>query len=106
MPNYENARVYYVKNLDTNKYYIGSTTQKYLSKRIHQHYCRAKGKINKNIRLCTSIEVFETDNYTYGVIYDCSCNNIDDLRSLEYSAIEEYIKDGKCVVNNKLKKRN
>jgi predicted GIY-YIG superfamily endonuclease len=94
MPKYENARVYYIKNLDTNKYYIGSTTQKYLSKRIHQHYCNSKSNPN-----CTSREVFETDNYFYGVIYDCACNNIDDLRSLEYQTIEEYIKEGKCVVN-------
>ena len=94
MAKYEYARVYFIKNFDNNKYYIGSTTEKYLSKRINQH----KGYLtNKNV--CTSKEVFETDNYYYDIIYDCACNNINDLRSLEYQAIEEYIKEGKNVVN-------
>ena len=95
MPKYENARVYFIKNCDTNKYYIGSTTQKYLSKRINEHLCQYRNGISQT----SSKEIFETNNYMYGVIYECACNNIDDLRTLECQAIQDYIKEGKCVVN-------
>ena len=47
MNKYQNGKIYAIKSPNTEKIYIGSTTQKYLSSRLAQHNGHMKsGKIN------------------------------------------------------------
>ena len=89
MPNYENGKIYKLTCDKTDKIYIGSTYQKYLSKRLTVH------KMKNNP--CMSRQLFELGKVKIELIENCPCNSKKELETKERYYIEKY----KDIVVNK-----
>ena len=88
MPDYAQGKIYAIKSYQTDKVYIGSTTQR-LSKRLNDHkdgYKRWKDGKNNYM---TSFEIIEYDDCYIQLIKNVSCNNKEELTSVEYDVIQE-----------------
>jgi len=81
MPNYQNAKIYKLICSETNRVYIGSTTQK-----LHRRKSKHKASDND----CTSKEFINPEIY---LIENYPCNNKLELHSKE----REYIENTDCV---------
>ena len=77
MPNYAEGKIYAIKSPETDKVYIGSTTQS-LNKRFIQHkHDAAKGSS------CKSKEVFQYKDPYIELIENYSCKTIEELNTRE-----------------------
>ena len=56
---YQRGKIYKIVCDDTNKVYIGSTTELYLSNRLKGHRSACKSKKG----ICTSREIIQNNNY-------------------------------------------
>ena len=65
MPNYKLSKIYEIRCNITNKFYYGSTCQKYLSSRIAQHTADYKRwlKDNKKYSYMSSFEIIKNGDY-------------------------------------------
>lgn len=93
MPNYQNGKIYEIICLTTGLRYIGSTTEKYLSRRLATHVRDSKKKKHP----CTSSQIISGGNYKINLLLAYPCNNIDELNTKEY----EFMKNIECI--NKIK---
>ncbi len=87
MPDYKNGKIYKLVCDATNKIYVGSTTEKYLSTRLakHKYDFKNREKQNKNLSSC---EIFNNDNYRIELIECYECNNKYELEKRERYWIE------------------
>ncbi len=92
MPDYKNGKIYKLVCDATNKIYVGSTTEKYLSTRLakHKYDFKNREKQNKNLSSC---EIFNNDNYRIELIECYECNNKYELEKRE----RYWIKNLDCV---------
>lgn len=81
MPDYKEGKIYAIRSPNTDKYYIGSTTQR-LHKRFHAH------KKEKNTT--TSKLVLECGDAYIELLELCSCNSKDELSKREGELIREH----------------
>ena len=89
-----NGKIYTIRSPNTDKYYIGSTTQKYLSERMAQHRCHKNTKAREIINLGGAyIELLE--NY--------KCNTKDELYKREGELQRIYKND---IINKQISKRS
>ena len=70
MNKYQNGKIYTIKSPNTDKIYIGSTTQKYLSSRLAQHKAHMKGNI-----FVSSSEIIKCGDAYIELIEMFPCNN-------------------------------
>ena len=92
MPDYSKGKIYCIRSFQTDKVYVGSTTQT-LAQRLGKHRCNYKAylKISKNY--CSSFELLKYDDYYIELIklFPCSCK-------AELEAEEgKYIRELDCV---------
>ncbi len=90
MPNYQNAKIYKLVCNETNKIYIGSTTNPRLSQRKAKHKCDYKRYINDKRGYVTSFEIVKNNNFEIFLIENVDCNNKDELRMRERYYIEKF----------------
>lgn len=72
--NFYKQGVYYIKNTQTGKLYIGSTTQ-YFKKRIDHHYWCLNNNTHKNKYLQNSWNKYGREIFIFGVLEICNKNN-------------------------------
>ena len=91
MVNYQNGKIYKIVSDNTDKIYIGSTTEKYLSRRLSGH--NRDFKSNKNY---SSSQVLKYGNNSIILIESFPCNSVDELCKRE----RHYIETLDCVNKN------
>jgi len=85
MVNYQRGKIYKLVSEHTEKIYIGSTTQKYLSDRLSGHACKfrkyTKDHITKNTT--KSVELFKLGEVQIILIENFPCNDVNELKARE-----------------------
>jgi hypothetical protein len=74
---YENGKIYKLVCKVTNKVYIGSTTEKYLSDRLKGHRIAYKYKKDLTNYYCSAFEILKNNDYYIELIenYPCACKD-------------------------------
>ena len=94
MTNYQKSKIYKIVDNTNGNIYIGSTTTKYLSKRLTDHVCRYNKYLNNNLSgYYTSFKILENGNYNIVLIENYPCNNKNEL----YAREKYYIINNECV---------
>ena len=89
---YKNSSIYCIRSRQTEKIYVGSTTQK-LSSRMATHRCDYKRFLKKKIHYLTSFEILKYDDAYIELIEKFPCNDIYELRKQEAF----HIKNMNCI---------
>lgn len=95
MPNYKNSKIYTIRSHQTDKIYIGSTTQR-LSKRLYEHrkkYRLFKDQNSKCNDYYTSYEILKYEDHYIELIKEFPCENLQQLRKEE----GKHIRSSNCV---------
>ncbi len=96
MPNYQTSKIYKIVSDNSDKIYVGSTTQT-LCKRFATHSAKFKGFLEGKYHFITSFSVLQEGNCSIVLLEGFPCNNKDELFKKE----REYIEKIDCV--NKFK---
>ena len=83
--NYEKTKIYKLISNNTDKFYIGSTTEKYLSTRLRCHIGDAKRK-----KKITSTEIINAGDYKIILLENYPCNSIDEQKQREQHHLDLY----------------
>ena len=78
---YENGKIYCIRNTIDDDIYVGSTTQP-LSKRMVKHRCNAKTRPNL-MEITKKMDNLGIENFYIELIEDCPCDNIEQLTKKE-----------------------
>lgn len=92
MNKYTKGKIYKITSKNTDKFYIGSTTES-LKKRLGRH---------KNIRNCSSKEIIEADNYEINLLENYPCNSKKELLIRETYYYDLYKKETPNLLVNKI----
>ena len=95
MVNYQNGKIYKIVSDQTDKIYIGSTTDKYLSHRLNNHRYEYKSK-RSNV---SSKKILKYDDVKIILIETYPCKNKDELFARE----QYHVDKNKDICVNKLK---
>lgn len=71
--NFKNCCIYKIQCKINNKFYIGSTTNKY--KRYYQHLYKLRKNIHENIHLQNSFNKYGENNFSYFILKDLLLND-------------------------------
>jgi len=93
MPDYENSKIYKIYDNTNGNIYIGSTTEKYLSKRLQHHIQKYNDWIKNNKGYTSSFEIFKNNNYYIELVENVNCNDIYELKNRE----RYYIENCECI---------
>jgi len=94
MVNYQLGKIYKIVNDENNKFYIGSTAQKYLSNRMNTHRQKHSRCMSKNIGVdLNECSIILIENYP--------CKDKPELRRKEREYFDKYKKECKEVFVNK-----
>jgi len=93
MPDYKKARIYAIKSKELDFIYIGSTCEKYLSKRLSKHKYKYKQFLHGQHHFMSSFELFTNDDEYIEVLEEYPCNNNEELLQRE----RYHININKCV---------
>ena len=85
---YKNGKIYTIRSHQTDKIYIGSTTQP-LSKRLSSHKGQYKSYLNDKKKYITSLEIIEYGDAYIELLEDFPCETKDQLHKRE----------GECIRN-------
>jgi hypothetical protein len=85
---YHNSKIYKLVSNHTDKFYIGSTAQKYLVSRKAGHIADYKKFKNNNGSYTTSYELIELGNVDIILIENFKCENKEELHARERHHIE------------------
>lgn len=100
--NYNNSKIYSIRSNQTDKIYIGSTTQS-LSKRFSKHNCDYKSYLLGKYHYVTSFEICKYDDSYIELIEEFSCNNVEQLCKREGELIRSYNCVNKCIAGRSVK---
>ena len=87
--NYKLGKIYKLCSNKTDKIYIGSTAQKYLSTRLARHKQYIKEWMNGKHNYVTSFEMFKFDDVKIILIESYPCDNKDQLHAREQYWIDQ-----------------
>ena len=96
--NYQNGKIYAIRSWQTDKYYIGSTTQP-LSKLLSYHKTDYNAWVIREIKYITSYEIFKYGDAYIELIENCPCDTKDELHQREGELIRKHIAE---VVNKNM----
>jgi len=82
--------IYEIVCNETQERYIGSTFQPTVARRISKHR-------DKSSRQCSSMQIIERDNYSYGLLETVNVNSRDELRMKE----REWFDKLECINKNR-----
>ena len=71
---YKNGKIYTIRSHQTDKFYIGSTTQP-LSKRLSCHKGKYKNYLDGKTNYTTSFEIIEYGDAYIELLEECPCDN-------------------------------
>ena len=94
---YNNSKIYCIRNNINDMIYIGSTTQP-LSKRMGEHRNNISCEKCKNYKLYETMRELGRDNFFIELLENYECNNLEELRKREGELIREY----KTELNNRI----
>jgi len=98
MPNYKNSKIYKIVDNTNNNIYIGSTTEKYLSRRLNKHLDNYKRFLEGKVKTsCSCKIIFENNNFYIQLIENYPCDDINQLTSRE----QFYINQNNCININR-----
>jgi hypothetical protein len=80
---YSRSKIYKIVCNKTGLFYIGSTTQQTLSKRLSSHVSGYKKYLITNIHYITSYNIIKNGDYQIILIRACPCDNKDELKAIE-----------------------
>jgi hypothetical protein len=89
MVNYALGKIYEITSDQTNKRYIGSTTNKYLSIRFGIHKAEYKQYLKGKSNYVTSYEIIKNPDAKISLLETFPCTNKDELRKREQEWIDE-----------------
>jgi len=92
MPNFQDSKIYKIHSYQTDKIYIGSTTQS-LCRRFSNH----KSSFKRGSRGSMSKEILKYDDSMITLIESYSCNNKNELEKRERYHIENNNCVNKCI---------
>ena len=92
MPDYQNGKIYKIISPHTDKCYVGSTTLKYLSRRM----CNHMQSFKKSVYLSSS-EIIKLGDYEIVLLELFPCNSKDELHMRERHYIETLDCVNKCI---------
>ena len=75
MNKYQNGKIYTIRSPSTDKYYIGSTIEKYLSNRLGGHNSKYKRFLNGKWHNTTSFEIIKLGDAYIELLELFPCNN-------------------------------
>ena len=84
MVNYQLGKIYEITSSKTDKRYIGSSAQKYLSDRMRTHRIHALHQLNR----CTSHEILHYGDAVISLLESYPCNNKKELHAREREWID------------------
>tara|TARA_R100001463_G_scaffold20669_1_gene50131 strand:+ start:903 stop:1463 length:561 start_codon:yes stop_codon:yes gene_type:complete len=90
MPNYKDGKIYKIVDNTNGNIYVGSTTQKYLSRRLDGHRNHYKQFLKGKGRECKSFNIIKNHDYKIILICNYPCDNIEELHKIEQKYIDEY----------------
>jgi len=90
MVNYQDGKIYKIVDNTNGNIYVGSTTQKYLSRRLAKHRGHYKEFLKGTGGKCLSFDIIKNGDYKIILICSYPCNNNDELRKKEQEYIDEY----------------
>ena len=90
---YSNGKIYKIVDNTTGNIYIGSTCEKYLSKRLVGHRTSYKCYLEGKTNYMTSFEILKNNNYEIILIESHPCGSSDELHARE----RFYIENNNCV---------
>ena len=96
MVNYQNGKIYKIVDKTNNNIYIGSTAEKYLSRRLQHHISHYKQYIDGKIKYMTSFEIFKNNHFEILLLETYPCNSRYELEQKE----RYYIENNTCVNKN------
>lgn len=89
--------IYYIKNIETGKFYIGQTKERFI-RRFWLHRWELNKGTHHSQKLQRSYNKYGSDKFIFGVLHEAeSCNNINDiLNNLEilYIDVLNSVKNG------------
>lgn len=94
---YQRGKIYKIISNVSDKVYYGSTTQKYLSRRLSGHYHNFNSYKRGNKGWTSSFPILEEDDYEIVLCENFPCNSKDELFQRE----RWYIENNTCVNKNK-----
>ena len=104
MPSFENGKVYKIVCNITNEFYIGSTEEPTLARRLADHVYRCKRwKVGKS-RMITSYRIIDRNDYDILLIEKFPCDSRDELKARE-SFYQKQAKGDPLFVNKKIEGR-
>ena len=93
MNKYNNSKIYKLYSESAGLTYIGSTCEKYLSRRLSGHVRSYKCYLNGKYHYVSSFEILKYDDYKIELIEKVNVGDKDELRMIE----GKYIKEIECV---------
>jgi len=96
MVNYQEGKIYKIVDNTTGNIYIGSTAEKYLSRRLQRHLVNYKRYIDKKEKYVSSFEILKNNNFEILLLETFPCNNKYELEQKE----RYYIENNTCVNKN------
>ena len=97
---YNSSLIYTIRSHQTNKYYIGSTTQS-LSRRLSEHIRDYKKYlVNNDNKYMSSYEILQYNDYYIELLISYPCNSRDELHRKEGELIRQYKSDVVNIVIN------
>ena len=93
MVNYKYGKIYKITSENSNLVYYGSTSEKYLSRRLSHHLAKYKSYLNGKGDYYTSFEVLKCEDYKMELIKNYPSANKTQLTTEE----SKYIRCNECV---------
>jgi len=91
---YSRGKIYKIVSQTNDDIYIGSTCEKYLSKRLGDHACHFRDFVEKDKgTYCSSHEIIKNGDYSIILLEAYPCNSKDELRARE----REWQESTSCV---------
>ena len=103
--NYQNAKVYSIRNWVDGDIYVGSTVQP-LSKRFEKHRSNCKSEDKKNRPLYYKMNELGVENFYIELIEKVECNDIHELRQKEGEWIRQIGNLNYQIAGRTLKEKN
>jgi len=90
MNKYNNSKIYTIRSHQTDKFYIGSTTQKYLCRRFDNHKSNYHLFLNNKRNYTSSFDILKFEDAYIELLEYVNCNSREQLEKKEGEYIWQY----------------
>ncbi len=88
MNKYNDSKIYKIVDNTSDKVYIGSTCQKYISQRLQGHVKNYRRFVKGQHHFVSSYKILESGNYDIVLLENVNCDTVEQLRARERYFIE------------------